>query len=545
MLYISISSNVLPDLLKCAITETASGVVAFKINNGSINRFSGLVWDSLADQLLLTDCVGMLTKWSAFTKQTVGKCRLEIPRSQGDRVGVGDNIHPLLSTCTWIHGQCKSLVVSVPKQAILQQYDVVRESKRTEFTGHTDMVVGCFSLLASSTKANDIYDYDAERVMVSASADNTIRIWDSLGRQERYQLQEPSNSEISCMIFAPNLRLFVTGNQDGSLRWWHPDNGALLHRQGHKNSVSCLCFTSVTSLHHSVEEHYLVSGSFDGGIGIWLFMDHGHTELSPLLHETLKAAHGTDSKRQPYEVLCVCFHKLSQLIISGGNDNKVRCWCASDRQERMILSGHEDAVTSVCVGPNDGFLFSGSDDGQIMIWDLGTERMRDGPRDNTQIPLFVIKGNVALRALIVIPTFPPLLASATADSIVKVWDFSQPRGSKYREGRSMKEVFDEFTSDQSESSLRPSFSQVSRQSHEFDHEGEGINMPFRVREVHEISVDDNASEPSCLGYLETPSPPMSDNEYEESIINVDVLIGMTSATVIRMSLPTKLSRGAL
>jgi WD40 repeat protein len=199
---------------QCAITETSSGTVAFRVNNG-FNRFSGLVWDSLADQLLLIDCVGVLTKWSAFSKQTVGKSHLEGIAQQG-----GDNTHPLVSTSTWMHSQCKCLVVAIPKRSMFQQYDVVRESKRSEFTGHADMVVGCFSLLASSTNANEIYDYNAERVMVSASADNTIRVWDSIGRHERYQLQEPSTSEIACIVFAPNLRLFVTGNQDGSLRWY-------------------------------------------------------------------------------------------------------------------------------------------------------------------------------------------------------------------------------------------------------------------------------------------------------------------------------------
>ena len=113
---------------------------------------------------------------------------------------------------------------------------------------------------------------------------------------------------------------------------WHPDTGPILDRHGHSNTVSCLAFASVLSVHHSVKEHYLVSGSFDGSIGIWLFMDHGHTELSPLLHEMLHAAHGRNVVGQPHEVLCVCFHKPSQLIVSGGNDFKVRCWCAFDRQ---------------------------------------------------------------------------------------------------------------------------------------------------------------------------------------------------------------------
>jgi len=303
-----------------------------------------------------------------------------------------------------------------------------------------------------------------------------------------------------------------------------------------------------------------VSGGYDGSIGIWLFMDHGHTELSPLLHETLKAAHGVDPRtRQPHEVLCVCFHKLSQLIISGGNDNKVRCWCASDRQERLTLSGHEDAVTSVCVAPDDGYLFSGSDDGHIMVWDLGTKRMVDGPRSAIS-PLVVLSGNVALRGLIVIPTCPPLLVSATADSIVKVWDYSTPRASGPKIVSRASEEAEEFVSvsNGSQTDEDDNFSLGSKlqsvapvimrnQESEEEMKDDVVDGTFTIREMHKISVDDSVSEPSSLGYLEAPMPPVGtyfESEFDsESIINIDVLIGMTSGTVIRINLPTKLSRG--
>ena len=85
-----------------------------------------------------------------------------------------------------------------------------------------------------------------------------------LGKQydvtERFRMKE-EESEISCMIPLSHLNLLVTGNDDGSIRWWNPDLGSLTSATHHDNTVCCLAHAPTS------REEYLLSGSYDGSIG--------------------------------------------------------------------------------------------------------------------------------------------------------------------------------------------------------------------------------------------------------------------------------------
>eukprot|EP00656_Telonema_subtile_P020501 TRINITY_DN2161_c0_g1_i1.p1 TRINITY_DN2161_c0_g1~~TRINITY_DN2161_c0_g1_i1.p1 ORF type:complete len:516 (+),score=127.56 TRINITY_DN2161_c0_g1_i1:77-1624(+) len=58
--------------------------------------------------------------------------------------------------------------------------------------------------------------------VISASVDNTIRNWDPQEMVCRITLNE-TGSELRSMVYAPVNRLICTGNDDGTIRIWHPD----------------------------------------------------------------------------------------------------------------------------------------------------------------------------------------------------------------------------------------------------------------------------------------------------------------------------------
>ena len=79
-------------------------------------------------------------------------------------------------------------------------------------------------------------------------------------------------------------RLIATGNDDGSIRWWNPASGSTITLRHHKNTVSCMC---MAKLKRNV---YLISGGFDGAVGIWDITNR--RSVNPRLEYMFKAHTG-------------------------------------------------------------------------------------------------------------------------------------------------------------------------------------------------------------------------------------------------------------
>lgn len=76
-------------------------------------------------------------------------------------------------------------------------------------------------------------------VIFSASVDNTIKNWDPKEMVCRLTLHE-TGSELRAMVYAPVTRVICTGNDDGTIRIWHPEGGTPLTCEGHHNTITCL-----------------------------------------------------------------------------------------------------------------------------------------------------------------------------------------------------------------------------------------------------------------------------------------------------------------
>lgn len=117
--------------------------------------------------------------------------------------------------------------------------------------GHTDAVLSLVYLEAPSADRSD----DAR--VFSASHDNSLCCWDPYDMACLYRLKEKT-SEMSSMVYLRHAGLLVTGNDDGSVRFWNPDAGSSMVYRHHENTVSCL------TVAHLKRCTYLISGSFDG-----------------------------------------------------------------------------------------------------------------------------------------------------------------------------------------------------------------------------------------------------------------------------------------
>ena len=186
-------------------------------------------------------------------------------------------------------------------------------------------------------------------------------------------------------------------------------------------------FVWVRSQHRS--EEFLATSSFDGSLGLWML--YKGNQFDPHIFIRIENAHGfgwgdsEDDEGLPCEVLCVAFHTPSQLILSGGNDALVRCWCSLDHSERYLLRGHSSAVTCCSANEKNALAFTGSEDACVIAWNLGYSRVLEG-RLETLGPLYTLSGHSgAIRCLLQLPFANKdgqiYLASASEDTLIKIW----------------------------------------------------------------------------------------------------------------------------
>jgi WD40 repeat protein len=188
------------------------------------------------------------------------------------------------------------------------------------------------------------------KLLATASADRSIRLWDTRTWQELY-LWQGYNNWVSAVTFSPAGTQIVSGTQDGIVRRWDVQTGNLLqaiakHRRG------------LLSVAYSPDGRSLASASSDGTVSVW-------SPTGALLH-TLCAQHGV--------VWTVRFSPNSRLIASSSLDNAISIW-ATTGELITTLIGHPSLVKSIAFSPDSQLLATGSFDACWRLWDLATSQM--------------------------------------------------------------------------------------------------------------------------------------------------------------------------
>ena len=203
-------------------------------------------------------------------------------------------------------------------------------SEPTEFSGHRGDDVECITVLVDGRLA-------------SGSA-NTIKVWDVLGGEGAFTLEEGYGGWVYCLMVLADGRL--ASGSDGMIKVWDVLAGScVLTLLGHTSYVSCLTVLA---------DGRLVSGSGDKTIKVW---------------ELLRGTCALTLSGHSENIRCLTVLPDGRLA-SGSDDHTIKVWELLGGTCALTLSGHSDWVTCLTVLP-DGRLASGSEDSTIKVWDLG------------------------------------------------------------------------------------------------------------------------------------------------------------------------------
>lgn len=228
--------------------------------------------------------------------------------------------------------------------------------------------------------------------IVSASADQSAKIWDLSNPEDAYRHLGGHDSSLTTLAYHPSGNLLASGSKDRIIKIWNLQTGEPVRvLTGHTDTIWSLAF--------SPNGQRLVSASEDKTLRIW-DVPHGNHIMTLTGHEDL--------------LTCVSFSPNGRQLASSSWDRTVRLWDADSGESQALLRGHTDAVTSVAFN-SDGTQLASSEyaEGTIRLWNAKTGKL--------QATLKGHRGGV--NHLAYHPT-QPWLVSAGVDQTLRLWNLN-------------------------------------------------------------------------------------------------------------------------
>lgn len=253
----------------------------------------------------------------------------------------------------------------------LQQYYAPGETIRT-IDAHQDSVTAL--------------DFDIPfGTMVSASLDDTVKVWD-LSRGQLVGKLRGHQASVKCLQMDNNI--VATGSTDATARLWDLSRASVDDPDSEDMCVQVYesHLREITALHFSYDT--LVTGSGDKTIRQWDIQSGRCLQTLDVLWAAAQnysnpfgdesrwrqssSYSSTDQASAPFVGALQCFDAA---LASGTADGVVRLWDLRSGQVQRSLVGHTGPVT--CLQFDDVHLTTGSMDRSIRIWDLRTGSIVD------------------------------------------------------------------------------------------------------------------------------------------------------------------------
>jgi WD40 repeat protein/uncharacterized caspase-like protein len=271
------------------------------------------------------------------------------------------------------------------------------------------------------------------KLLASASRDGTIKLW-RLDRSQPIQTFRGHKGWVNSIQFSPDGKLLVSAGEDGTVKFWQADGKSkslLKSFVGHRDRITAIAF--------SPDGKLIATSSADKTAKLW--------SLTGQLLETLEGH--TD------QVNSVSFRSDNKLIATAAADGTVKLWSLTGELLHTIAA-HSAEITRIRFSPDGAILMTASTDKTARLWRVPSVNIANGVSatslspdgstiaavNNKTIQLwrrsngavqrlaFTLKGHTADITTLSFSPDGKLLASASADKTIKLWNVAD--GSRIR-----------------------------------------------------------------------------------------------------------------
>ena len=247
------------------------------------------------------------------------------------------------------------------------------------------------------------------RLLAGGSKDGgKVDLWDVRERKEiRSYSPEKSNTFICAVLFSPDGKYLVAGDDDDMIRFWDLKTLECVHTIRE-------CGHDVISLAYTSEGTELVAGL---GNGVINYYDA----------ETKELLRSVQSPENNLETWALSSH--GQVAVSSKKENQIKLWSVKDGKILAYLKGHQGEVTALAITPDGKLLASGSMDNTIRFWSMNDILTGIGyanePDERIPVfsPLITFPGHHGRIKALTFSRDGTMLASGSFDLTVKIWKF--------------------------------------------------------------------------------------------------------------------------
>ena len=196
--------------------------------------------------------------------------------------------------------------------------------------------------------------------LVSASSDNTVRVWDTT-----LNAPEPTRwhgGRIGAVSFSPDGNSFASAGSNREVKIWDSETGVC-------HATLSVEAGRVTELCFAPNGKRLAAATTDA-VYVWNTetLQQLH-KLTPPVLERLQGVPGVSAVRS------LAFSPDGSQL-AAGTHSLIRLWDADTGEEYGDLTGHKNLVHSLVYHPDGSRLFSASSDGSICVWDQTHEQVQ-------------------------------------------------------------------------------------------------------------------------------------------------------------------------
>ncbi|MBV7337273.1 WD40 repeat domain-containing protein [Chloroflexi bacterium TSY] len=280
--------------------------------------------------------------------------------------------------------QDQSSIAAGTMEGVILELDYAEGALRQTLEGHRSEI-------------RDLVFWPDDATLISVSEDTTIRIWD-LETNRCIDVLEEHQAGIWSLACCPTNRIFVSGGDDGVVHIWEMTE----QRQSILTSTIRGNVEAVEAVAWSTTNSIVATANVQGLIHIW---DVSQPDVASLCEFQATG-----------RIYAIAFSPDGQLLATGGEtqNNMIHLWDLAGGESIGALIGHDDYSKALRFSPNGTMLASGTNDGQICLWDI-TNPMQSGLRR-------VIDGHDLDTTSLAFSSDGRLLVSAGSDYVVRIWN---------------------------------------------------------------------------------------------------------------------------